>query len=154
MVFGSRRRPDYGYLFAICNLRTRELCFPRGWMRAIAPRYGWWSLGAGLLIAMGCQRYAPEVVSDTFFPNAYGSLAAATFVLALKAAAEAVAEPAAREAPGEALSADVLASGVPRVMTVQVPEDAPIDGDAAPRLALGIPMLDAAGVRCAACLVF
>ena len=74
--------------------------------------------------------------------------------LALKAAAEAVAEPAAREAPGEALSADVLASGVPRVMTVQVPEDAPIDGDAAPRLALGIPMLDAAGVRCAACLVF
>jgi len=35
-----------------------------------------------------------------------------------------------------------------------VPEDAPIEGDAAPRLALGIPMLDGAGTHCVACLVF
>jgi len=74
--------------------------------------------------------------------------------LALRAAAEAIAEPAAREAPGESLSAEVLATGVPRVVTVHVPEDAPIEGDAAPRLALGIPMVDGAGTRCAACLVF
>jgi len=74
--------------------------------------------------------------------------------LALRAAAEAVAEPAAREAPGESLSAEVLLSGVPQVVSVQVPEDAPIEGDAAPRLALGIPMLDGAGTHCVACLVF
>jgi hypothetical protein len=74
--------------------------------------------------------------------------------LALRAAAEAVAEPAAREAPGESLCAEVLSNGVPKVVTVRVPEDAPIEGDAAPRLALGIPMVDGAGTRCAACLVF
>jgi hypothetical protein len=74
--------------------------------------------------------------------------------LALRASAEAVVEPAAREAPGELLAAHVLASGVPKVMKVEVPEDAPIEGDAAPRLTLGIPMVDGEGTRCAACLVF
>jgi len=74
--------------------------------------------------------------------------------LAVRAAAEPVAEPAAREAPGEWLSAEVLATGVPKVVPVRVPEDAPIEGDAAPRLALGIPMVDGDGTRCAACLVF
>lgn len=74
--------------------------------------------------------------------------------LALRAAAEAIAEPAAREAPGEALCVDVLTTGAPKVVTVQVPEDAPIEGDAAPRLALGIPMVDGAGTRRVACLVF
>jgi hypothetical protein len=74
--------------------------------------------------------------------------------LALRAAAEPIAEPAAREAPGEALAAEVLASGIPKVVTVRVPEDAPIEGDAAPRLALGIPMMDGDGTRSVACLVF
>jgi hypothetical protein len=74
--------------------------------------------------------------------------------LAVRAAAEPIAEPAAREAPGEWLAADVLASGVPKVVSVRVPEDAPIEGDAAPRLALGIPMVDGDGTRCVACLVF
>jgi hypothetical protein len=74
--------------------------------------------------------------------------------LALRACAEAVAEPAAREAPGESLAADVLASGLPKVVKVRALEDAPIEGDAAPRLALGIPMVDDAGTRRAACLVF
>jgi hypothetical protein len=74
--------------------------------------------------------------------------------LAVRAAAEPVAEPAAREAPGEWLSAEVLATGVPKVVPVRVPEDAPIEGDAAPRLALGIPMVDGDGTRSVACLVF
>jgi hypothetical protein len=74
--------------------------------------------------------------------------------LALRAAAEPIVEPAAREAPGELLAADVLASGVPKVVRVKALEDAPIEGDAAPRLALGIPMVDNDGTRCAACLVF
>jgi len=74
--------------------------------------------------------------------------------LALRAAAEAVVEPAAREACGEVLCADVLSTGVPKVVAVEVPEDAPIEGDARPRLALGVPMIDDTGTRCAACLVF
>jgi hypothetical protein len=74
--------------------------------------------------------------------------------LALRVAAEAIVEPAAREAPGEALAAEVLVTRVPKVVAVEVPEDAPIEGDAAPRLALGIPMVDGDGRRSAACLVF
>jgi hypothetical protein len=74
--------------------------------------------------------------------------------LALRASSEAVDEPAAREAPGEALAAEVLASGLPKVVKVRALEDAPIEGDAAPRLALGIPMEDGMGTRSAACLVF
>ena len=46
--------------------------------------------------------------------------------LALRAAAEAITEPAAHEAPGESLSADVLTTGVPKVVPVRMPEDAPI----------------------------
>lgn len=74
--------------------------------------------------------------------------------LAIRASADSIAEPAAREAPGEALAVDVLATGVPKVVSVRVPDDAPIAGDAAPRLALGIPMLDGDGTRSVACLVF
>jgi hypothetical protein len=74
--------------------------------------------------------------------------------LALRASAEPVAEPAAREAPGETLAADVLASGIPKVVKVRALEDAPIEGDAAPRLALGIPMVDNVNTRSVACLVF
>jgi hypothetical protein len=74
--------------------------------------------------------------------------------LALRASAEAIAEPAAREAPGEALAAEVLASGVPKVVKVRALEDAPIEGDAAPRLALGIPMGDGVSTRSVACLIF
>jgi hypothetical protein len=74
--------------------------------------------------------------------------------LAVRVAAEAIAEPAAREAPGESLAADVLATGVPRAVSVHVPKDAPIEGDAAPRLALGIPIVDDDGTRSVACLIF
>jgi hypothetical protein len=74
--------------------------------------------------------------------------------LALRASSEAVAEPASREAPGEHLAADVLATGVPRVMRVKMLEDAPIDGDAVPTLALGIPLSDGERVNGVACLVF
>jgi hypothetical protein len=74
--------------------------------------------------------------------------------LAVRMAAESIAEPAAREAPGESLAAEVLASGVPKVVRVQVPEDAPIEGDDGPRLALGIPTVSDDGTRCVACLVF
>jgi hypothetical protein len=74
--------------------------------------------------------------------------------LALRASSEAVAEPASREAPGEQLAGDVLASGVPKVMRVKTLEDAPIEGDAAPSLALGIPLSDGERVNGVACLVF
>lgn len=74
--------------------------------------------------------------------------------LALRASSEAVAEPASREAPGEHLAADVLASGVPKVMRVKMLEDAPIEGDTAPTLALGIPLSDGEHVNGVACLVF
>lgn len=74
--------------------------------------------------------------------------------LALRASSEAVAEPASREAPGEQLAADVLATGVPKVMRVKLLEDAPIEGDAAPSLALGIPLSDGERVNGVACLVF
>ena len=74
--------------------------------------------------------------------------------LALRASSEAVAEPASREAPGEHLAADVLATGVPKVMRVKMLEDAPIEGDAVPTLALGIPLSDGERVTGVACLVF
>ena len=74
--------------------------------------------------------------------------------LALRASSEAVAEPASREAPGEFLAADVLEILVPKVMRVKMLEDAPIEGDAVPTLALGIPLSDGERVNGVACLVF
>jgi hypothetical protein len=74
--------------------------------------------------------------------------------LALRAASEPVAEPATREAPGERLAAEVLASGVPKVVNVSVLEDAPVEGDEAPTLALGIPLSDGERMSSVVCLVF
>jgi len=74
--------------------------------------------------------------------------------LALRASSVAVAEPAMREAPGERLAEEVLANGVPLVMPVKVVEEALLEGDAVPTLALGIPLRDGDGMNGVACLVF
>lgn len=47
-----------------------------------------------------------------------------------------------------------LVLGFVAAMNVRALSDAPIEGDAAPRLAVGIPMADDAGARLAVCLVF